>query len=253
MRISVVTPSLNQAKFLEKNILSVLNQNYENFEHIIVDGGSTDGSIEVLKKYKHLRWISGKDNGQSHAINKGFKLLRGDLIGWLNSDDTYMPGTFHKVKQFFLNDDTVDFIFSHCLRIDEFDNIVGFSLAKDPRKFDVLSNPNFIPQPTVFFRKSVFEKTGYLNENYYLAMDVDFWRRIANYHRMRLINDIFACFRLHNESKTTKYLKHFKYESKRSFFKNGGSIYSPYYFETFIKPWLISIFIYNPLVKKLFY
>ncbi len=253
MMISVVTPSLNQAKFLEKNILSILNQNYESFEHIIVDGGSTDGSIELLKRYKHLRWISEKDNGQSHAINKGFKLIRGDLIGWLNSDDTYMPGTFKKVKQIFLNDDTVDLIFSHCIRIDENDNIVGFSEAKDPDKYDVLLYPNFIPQPTVFFRKIVLEKTGNLNENYFLSMDIDFWRRIAQRHKIKFIKDIFACFRFHSESKTTRYLKSFKYESKKSFFINGGSIYSPYYFETFIKPWLISIFIYNPLVKKIFF
>jgi glycosyltransferase involved in cell wall biosynthesis len=253
MLISIVTPSLNQVKFLEKNILSVLNQNYDNFEHIIVDGGSTDGSVEVLRKYKHLRWISEKDKGQAHAINKGFKLAQGDLIGWLNSDDTYMPGTFQKVENFFLNNAGVDFIFSHCIRIDANDNIVGFSNAKDPDEFNVLSHVNFIPQPTVFFRKIVFEKTGYLKENYFLAMDIDYWRRIAKNHKIKFIKDIFACFRFHSESKTTKYLKSFKYESKRSFFQNGGSIFSPYYFETFIRPWLVSIFVINPITKKIFY
>ena len=253
MMISIVTPSLNQSKFLEKNIRSVVNQNFENFEHIVIDGGSTDGSVEILKRYKHLRWVSEEDNGQAHAINTGFKLARGDLIGWLNSDDCYLPGAFHKVEQIFSSDTSIDFIFSHCIRIDDNDNVVGFSGAKDPDQFDLIFHPNFIPQPSAFFRKIIFEKTGYLNENYFLAMDVDYWRRIAQNHKMKLINDIFACFRLHGESKTIKYLKSFKHESKRSFFQNGGSVFSPYYFETFIRPWLISLFLRNPLIDRIFY
>jgi glycosyltransferase involved in cell wall biosynthesis len=253
MKISIITPSLNQAKYLEKNILSVLNQDYDDFEHIVIDGGSTDGSIEILKKFKHLRWISEKDNGQAQAINKGFKLAKGDIIGWLNSDDLYSPGVFQKINNIFSEDEKVDFIFSHCMRVDENDNVVGFSQVKDPEEFDVLSYPNFIPQPTVFFRNIVFRETGYLNEEYFLAMDVDYWRRISKHHKMRLIKDIFAYFRLHNESKTTKYLKYFKYESKRSFFKNGGSVYSAFYFETFIKPVLMSLFVYNPITKRIFF
>jgi glycosyltransferase involved in cell wall biosynthesis len=251
--ISIVTPSLNQAKFLEQNILSVLNQDYENFEHIIIDGGSTDGSIDILNKYSHLKWISEKDTGQSNAINKGFKASKGEIIGWLNSDDVYMPGTFNKVQNIFLKNKEIDFIFSHCLRIDESGSIISLRDAKDPESYDVRYYPNFIPQPTVFFRSNIFQKTGYLDETYFLAMDVDYWRRIRKNHKMKLINDIFACFRIHNESKTSKYSKHFKFESKRSFFKNGGTVFSPFYFETFIKPILMSIFIYNPIIKRLFF
>ena len=144
-------------------------------------------------------------------------------------------------------------IFSHCVKIDENDNILGFSNVKDPDQYNVLTYPNFIPQPTVFFRDIVFETTGYLNENFFLAMDIDYWRRITKRHKIKLIRDTFACFRLHNDSKTTKYLKFFKYESKQSFFQNGGSIFSPYYFETFIKPILLSLFVYNPFVRKIFF
>ena len=251
--ISVVTPSLNQAAYLEKNILSVLNQDYPNFEQVVIDGGSSDGTVDILKKYPHIKWVSEKDNGQAHAINKGFKLAKGKIIGWLNSDDVYQPGAFKKAADFFDRFEDVDFIFSHCLRIDKDDNILSMATGKDPRFWDVLYNTNFIPQPTIFFRDCVFEKTGYLDESFFLAMDIDYWRRIKKNHKMMLVKDIFASFRLHSESKTTLYLNNFKKESKASFFQNGGSIFSPYYFETFIKPKLMKIFIYNPVFRRLFF
>ena len=251
--ISVVTPSLNQASFLEKNIVSVLNQNYPNFEQIVIDGGSSDETIDILKKYNHLKWVSENDRGQAHAINKGFKLTKGEIIGWLNSDDVYQPGAFKKAAETFDRFQDVDFIFSHCLRIDKDDNILSMAAGKDPLIWDVLRNNNYIPQPTVFFRKCVFRKTGYLDEGYFLAMDIDYWRRIKKNHKMMLVKDIFASFRLHSESKTSLYLNNFKNESKASFFKNGGKVFSPFYFETFIKPKLMKIFIYNPIFKRLFF
>lgn len=253
LMISVVTPSLNQAPFLEKNIQSVLNQYYPNFEQIVIDGGSTDGTIDILKNYPHLKWVSEKDKGQSQAINKGFKLAKGEIIGWLNSDDVYQPGAFKKAVAIFNRFQDIDFIFSHCLRIDKDDNILSMGTGKDPLIWDVLQYPNFIPQPTVFFRNCIFRKTGYLDESFFLAMDIDYWRRIKKNHKMMLVRDIFACFRLHTESKTTLYLNNFKHESKASFFKNGGTVFSPYYFETFIKPKLLKIFIYNPIFKRLFF
>ena len=249
---SIVTPSLNQGKFIEKNILSVFEQNDDNYEHLIIDGGSTDGTLDILKKYNHLRWISEKDDGQTQAINKGFKMARGDIIGWLNSDDVYYPGAFKKVRNIFSMNPATDFIFSHCLRIDEEDNILSLSQGWDPKRFNVLNYNNHIPQPTVFFRNIIFEKTGYLDERYFLVMDVDFWRRISKNHEMMLVNDIFACFRMHDGSKTAKYLSRFRYESKISFFRNGGSMFSPYYFETFIRPKLEKLFVYNPILKRLF-
>jgi glycosyltransferase involved in cell wall biosynthesis len=251
--LSIVTPSLNQGRYIEKNILSVIGQNDDHFEHIIIDGGSTDGTIDILRKYNHLRWISENDSGQSQAINKGFKMTRGSIIGWLNSDDVYCPNTFRKVRKIYSKNPSVDFIFSHCLRIDENDNILGFLQGRDPKLFSILNNTNHIPQPTVFFRDTVLKTTGYLDERYLWVMDFDFWRRISKNHEIMLINDIFACFRMHNQSKTVKYLSRFRYESKSSFFRNGGSMFSPYYFETFIRPKLEKLFIYNPIVKRLFF
>jgi glycosyltransferase involved in cell wall biosynthesis len=251
--ISIVTPSYNQGIFLERNLRSVLNQSYKNFEHIVIDGESEDDTMAVLIKYRHLKWVSENDGGQAHAVNKGLRMAKGDVIGWLNSDDLYVPETFKRVNTIFSNDDELDFIFSNCLIIDENDRITGYLRGKDPEKYSVLNNCNFIAQPTVFFRRRVLEITGYLNESYNLSMYIDYWRRISKSHKMRFVDDIFACFRIHSDSKTSLYRREFKTESKRSFFKNGGSIFSPYYFETFIKPKIIFLTCENFLIKKLFY
>lgn len=251
--ISIITPSLNQGQFIEKNIRSITEQNYPDFEHIVIDGGSSDATIDILKKYDHIRWISEEDSGQANAINKGFRMAGGDVVSYLNSDDVYMPGTFEKVNRIFLEDPKTDFIFSNCILIDAEDNMVGFFKGKDPQQFSVVTHTNFIPQPTVFFKRSIFEKTGFLNEEYHMSMDFDYWRRISKNHHMKYVNDVFASFREHGEAKTQKYTSRFRQESKISFFKNGGSIFTPYYFEAFIKPKLLKTFVYNILTKKLFF
>lgn len=251
--ISIVTPSLNQAQFLRQNIISVLSQNYKQFEHIIADGGSTDGSIDILKSYPHLKWFSEKDDGQAHAINNALKKIQGDIVGWLNSDDAYCQDTFKKVNAIFRSDECLDFIFSNCLHIDQNDRIIGFQAGKDPEIYPVMFHRNYIPQPTVFFRRRVLDITGYLNERYHMSMDFDYWRRISKSHKMKFVDDIFACFRQHDRSKTNTDAKKFKAESKVSFFDNGGKIFSPYYFETFIRPRLNAIFINNILFRRIFY
>ena len=117
-RISIVTVSLNQGNYIEDAIQSVLKQNYKNFEHIIIDGISTDNTIEILKKYKHLKWISEKDEGQSDALNKGFKRCTGDIIGWLNSDDYYLEDTFNVVKNKLLNP-SMDAVYGNCIFVNK--------------------------------------------------------------------------------------------------------------------------------------
>ena len=126
-KISIVTPSYNQSQFLERTILSVLNQNYPNLEYLIIDGGSTDGSVEIIRKYeKYLAyWVSEKDNGQADAINRGFQKSTGKILAWLNSDDIYLPGTLLKVSETFNKNPEVDLIFSNIFFIDEYDNRIN--------------------------------------------------------------------------------------------------------------------------------
>ena len=120
MKISIITPSYNQAQFIERTILSVLNQDYKDIEYIIMDGGSTDGTVEILKKYSdHIIWKSEKDNGQSDAINKGLKMATGDIVAYLNSDDTYQPGAFKEVATFFEKNPDKKWVYGKCLIINE--------------------------------------------------------------------------------------------------------------------------------------
>lgn len=122
-KISVVTPSFNQAQYIEKTIQSVIQQDYPNFEHIVIDGGSTDGTIEILKKYAHLKWISEKDRGQSDALNKGLKSADGEIIAWIDSDDWYEQDTFSAVARFFLGNQDKNVVMGDCNLVDEHGNI----------------------------------------------------------------------------------------------------------------------------------
>ena len=153
-KISIVTPSYNQAQFLERTILSVLNQNYPNLEYIIIDGGSTDGSVEIIKKYeKYLAyWISEKDKGQAHAINKGFEKATGELVGWQNSDDIYLPNAFYKVVEIFREKPDYDVYFGNIYFIDESDSII-----RDLR-FVKFSSFSLIYEGTVLANQATFLK-----------------------------------------------------------------------------------------------
>ena len=168
-KISIVTPSFNQGKFIEETIRSVLLQGYPNFEYIIIDGGSTDGSLEIIKKY--AKWItysvSESDNGQTHAINKGFKRATGEIVAWLNSDDYYQYSTLSCIAKFFANNDQVDFIYGDLKWVDGNGKTFGKLV---PDEFDIIKLLFYclIPQQSCFWRSSVFKDIGYLNEKYYL-------------------------------------------------------------------------------------
>ena len=182
LKISVITPSFNQGKFIEQTIQSVLNQNFPNFEHIIVDGGSTDGTIEILKKYPHLKWISEKDKGQSDALNKGFRLATGEIIAWINSDDWYEPDTFFAIGKFFEENQYKNIVMGDCNLVDEngkiFDRVINYE-----RGFEELKNyrvSRSIPtQPAIFFKKKLLEEFGMLDIHLKYVMDYDLWMRFA--------------------------------------------------------------------------
>jgi glycosyltransferase involved in cell wall biosynthesis len=203
--VSVVTPSYNQAQFLEETILSVLSQDYPNLEYIIIDGGSTDGSAEIIRKYENrlAYWVSEPDEGQADAINKGWRRAQGEILAWLNADDTYVPGAVPTVVQHFGNHPGVDMVYGYVNMIDERGRVTW--TTEPSTDFDVnglIYSHFFIPQPTVFFRKHVLDKVGMLDTSLYYSMDCDLWHRIGLNFTVQGIPALIANFRTHLTSKT---------------------------------------------------
>ncbi len=203
-KFSIVTPSLNQATYLEQNIKSVLAQNYPFVEHIIIDGGSQDGTIQILKRYPHLVWVSEPDQGQASALNKGFRKATGEIIGWLNADDTYLPDIFHLVARSFEGPENM-VSFGDANEVDEIGNILR------ARKSRGVSSENLIrywwwryeyTQPALFFRRSVFETIGMLDEEFFYVMDHEFFIRLSLRYPFSYIPAKLANYRLHPVSKT---------------------------------------------------
>ena len=204
MKFSVVTPSLNQAKYVEQTIKSVVAQEYADFEHFVIDGGSDDETLKILKKYPHLVWVSEKDRGQSDAVNKGFKLATGDIIAWINSDDWYEAGTFTAVAEFFANNPDKNIVMGNCNLVDSRGKALG-KVANTERGFDALKKywvGESIPtQPAVFFRRKLLEELGYLDESLHLAMDFDLWMRFSLQNHFYHLNRTFANYRFHDTAK----------------------------------------------------
>ncbi len=224
--VSIITPSYNQAEYIEATILSVKEQHYSPLEHIVIDGGSTDGTLKILEKHFHLSWVSEQDNGQSDAINKGFKRAKGEIIGWLNSDDIYESGAIKRSVEYLQKNPGVDFIYTDFNYINDKG---GYMFTEKVGTFDYqrqLNDINLIPQPTVFFRAHLFSDIGYLDEAYHYAMDYEFWLRIGKKYSIKKIDGINASFRLQPESKTITQLTKFYPEVFRISRKYGGKINS---------------------------
>jgi len=172
LKISIVTPSFNSERFIEDCILSVLNQNYPNFEHIIIDGGSNDGTIDIIKKYKHLKWISEPDNGLYDAMNKGIKMSSGKYIGILNSDDWYEEDVFNKVLNIFESKSNVGVVHGDMLKWKN-----GKIYRKDKYKEHQMYYGMWVKHPTCFIRKEIYEHYGLFNTKYKLQADYELMLR----------------------------------------------------------------------------
>lgn len=209
-KVSIISPSFNQVPFIEETICSVLNQTYPNIEYIIIDGCSTDGSVDIIRKYEKSisYWVSEKDEGQADAINKGLSVATGSILAYLNTDDTYLPSTVETVVSFFIENPNVFMVYGDIFRIDEQSQI---RKRINPNNIDyhkLVSGQFYLPQPTVFFRKEVWENIGYFDKNLNLAMDLDYWIRVyLNQYKIAYINEVLAKERIYPNAKSSL-LKH---------------------------------------------
>ena len=205
-KISIITPSFNQGRYLEETIQSILNQQYPNLEYIIIDGGSTDNSVEIIKKYeKHLSyWVSEPDKGQSDAINKGFKRATGEIICWLNSDDILMEDALNKVVTCFRDNTQLDLLNGYLLLIDEHSRILSNHFILKQKKWYAKRGIYYVSQPSMFWKREVFETTGLLKEEFHASMDREFLIRVfQNDFTIGHLSKILAGFRMHGTSKSS--------------------------------------------------
>ncbi len=213
-KISIITPSFNQGKYLEKTILSVLNQNYPNLEYIIIDGGSTDESVEIIKKYEEQisYWVSEADEGQTHAINKGFKKATGDLVAWMNSDDVYFENAFDHISQAFnQTGGNFDVYFGDKANINEVGTVIREYLYPPFSGWGIKYTTNMnISNQSAFWKRKLFDKVGFLNEEIQFAMDYEYFLRLymrgASFYK---ISEVLGALRMYSENKSSdeKWLK----------------------------------------------
>ena len=220
-KISIITPSLNQGQYLERTILSVLNQNYPNLEYIIIDGGSMDNSLDIINKHKDklTYWVSEKDNGQAEAINKGLKLCTGDIIGWINSDDMLAEGSLNKIASVYSH--SFNWLTAECTIIDQADNYLDRITPEIPTtNFDWLNLfvrgfSYSIAQPSTFWSAQVLKSVGLLNEKLHYSFDHEYFYRIfRKYGKPIVLSDCLSLFRVHNKSKTDTQSDKFKEENR---------------------------------------
>ena len=204
-KVSIVTPSYNQAEFLEESILSVLNQCYRNIEYIIIDGGSDDGSVDIIRQYEDrlAYWTSKPDRGQSHAINRGFAKASGQIFGWLNSDDYLLPGVLRIVAEAYRKAPNAGGWFGSCERVAPDGTLIS---VRHPNRldFDGLAHKedSWIMQPACFFSADAWRTCGSLDTSLSYAMDFDLWLKIAKRYKIEKIDTLLAAARIHQDAKT---------------------------------------------------
>lgn len=214
--VSIVTPSYNQAQFLEKTLRSVLEQDYPAIEYLVVDGGSTDDSVELIKKYADRInwWVSEKDRGQADGINKGLRRAAGEIVAWLNSDDFYQPGAVAGAVQALRENPSTGFVYGDLQVVNpagEITNVLTYGDWKLPGLMEF----KIIGQPSVFMRREVLEKAGYLDESYHLLLDHHLWLRLAMIAEPKYIPQLWAGEHYHPGSKNAAHAAEFGAEAWR--------------------------------------
>lgn len=205
--VSIVTPSYNHSRFLEETLLSIKGQDYPNFEHIVMDGGSTDESQDILRKFEGtypMQWFSEPDRGQADAISKGFRLANGDILAWLNSDDVFLPGAISRVVGEFQREPDVDLFYGDVLVIDECGQIIQDRVLTRVDQHDFLGLGNCLAQPATFWTRRIYDAVGGVDPQYYYQMDLDFYIRVAAKGQMKHLDAYLAKIRMHPAGKMSK-------------------------------------------------
>ena len=241
--VSIVTPSFNQARYIEATIQSVLGQDYPRIEYIVVDGGSTDGTLDVIRKYEDrlAHWVSEKDKGQTDAINKGFARATGEILAWINSDDTYEPGAVSAAVNYLMEHPEAGMVYADCNFINEQGRVIGkFGSAQTDHRL-LRQGYVHIPQQTMFFRADLWRQVGPLDPSFYFAMDYDLWTRLAARTELKYLpGQVWANFRLHTSGKTIAADDRCWPEMVRVHYRDGGSFFSvivaKYYIRKLVAP-----------------
>jgi len=211
-KISIVTPSFNQSLFIEQTILSVINQNYPNLEYIIIDGGSIDGSVDIIKKYeKYLAyWVSEKDNGLYHALQKGFEKSTGEIMGWINSDDKYHPNSFNSIAEVFSSFKELNWVTGCLTQFDEQGRTINAYPSKKWSKYDYYTfNYEWIQQESTVWRRILWTKAGnYISTKLKFASDLELWLRFFRYDKLFVADFLIGGFRLRSANQIS--LNHIK-------------------------------------------
>jgi len=240
--ISIITPSYNQGRFIEETIRSVIEQDYPRIEYIIIDGGSSDETLSVIRRYesKIAWWVSERDQGQTDAINKGFARAAGDILAWINSDDTYLPGALRSAAQFLHDHPDVGMVYGDANLVDEYGNLFGRFPARQTDYQRLRRGSVHIPQQSSFFRAMLWRKVGPLDPSFYFAMDYDLWVRLARISRLAYTPQVWANFRLHGQGKSIASDERCYPEMLRVHFREGGSWFSWLALKARVRPLLFA-------------
>lgn len=207
-KISIITPSCNQGKFIRQTIDSVLSQDYPNLEYIVIDGQSNDNTLDILKSYgNRIKWISEKDNGQTEAINKGIKMSSGEIIAYLNSDDYYLPETLFTIGNYFMTHEECMWLTGDYEIVNEKGETIQSyicwykKLLRNFSSYWIFCVANFIIQPSTFWRRNIVNKIGYFDDNLHYEMDYDYWLKIWKKYQLHILPYRLSAFRIHSASK----------------------------------------------------